>query len=316
MNLPFGGKFLPVIGDAVSDLGYGVAKGGFKRGFGIAAERGAEMQPYRTQRRDLQRKEDERLRLAALNAKYLVGDPELQQMVASGALEFGPAYQMWQQKRAEGAAPKPIEVNGQLVDPVSFDVLGDYRTPEEPDQPNLPTGYIPDPSVPGGMMPAPGSPDDLKRREADSKRSQSAQQADMTIDNTMSAVDRALQQTSGLTAGNVMGKSGAIPIVGQGAADLGATLDTIKANLGFEALQAMRESSPTGGALGQVAVQELTMLQATVASLDQSQSPEQLAANLALIKQRLQRLKTLRQQGGSETGGNTTSTGIPWSIEP
>lgn len=45
--LPFGGKYLPAIGNAVSDLGYGVAQGGFKKGFGIAAQRGQEMQPYR-----------------------------------------------------------------------------------------------------------------------------------------------------------------------------------------------------------------------------------------------------------------------------
>lgn len=33
-------------------------------------------------------------------------------------------------------APKPIEVNGQLVDPRTYEVLGDYRTPEAP-KPNV-----------------------------------------------------------------------------------------------------------------------------------------------------------------------------------
>jgi hypothetical protein len=47
-----------------------------------------------------------------------------------------------------------------------------------------------------------------------------------------------------------------------------SAVKTIQANLGFDALQAMRDASPTGGALGQVAVQELEMLQSTVANLD------------------------------------------------
>ena len=41
---------------------------------------------------------------------------------------------------------------------------------------------------------------------------------------------------------------------------LNKSLETIKANIGFDKLQAMREASPTGGALGQVSNQELTSL--------------------------------------------------------
>lgn len=38
------------------------------------------------------------------------------------------------QRRTTPAEPRaPIEVNGQLVDPVTFEVVGDYRTPEPPD---------------------------------------------------------------------------------------------------------------------------------------------------------------------------------------
>lgn len=64
---------------------------------------------------------------------------------------------------------------------------------------------------------------------------------------------------------------------------LNSTLDTIKANLGFDELQAMREASPTGGALGQVAVQELTMLQSTVASLDTGLDSKTLSRNLKQV---------------------------------
>jgi hypothetical protein len=78
-------------------------------------------------------------------------------------------------------------------------------------------------------------------------------------------------------------------IPGTSAADVSAKLDTIKANIGFSRLQQMRESSPTGGALGQVAVKELDMLQATLGNLAQTQSTEQLMANLGEIDRMYQR---------------------------
>ena len=70
-------------------------------------------------------------------------------------------------------------------------------------------------------------------------------------------------------------------------------LATIKANVGFDRLQAMREASPTGGALGQVAVQELFSLQAAEGSLDQNQSPEELTKNLNAIEQHYKTLQRI-----------------------
>jgi hypothetical protein len=61
-------------------------------------------------------------------------------------------------------------------------------------------------------------------------------------------------------------------------------LDTIRANVGFDKLQAMRDASPTGGALGQVSEMENRLLQAVNGALDPMQS-EQLAANLQAIKE-------------------------------
>jgi hypothetical protein len=72
------------------------------------------------------------------------------------------------------------------------------------------------------------------------------------------------------------------------AKNLESKLTTIKSNLGFDRLQQMRDASPTGGALGQVAVQELEALQASVASLDQELSPAALRANLAKVQKHYQ----------------------------
>lgn len=72
---------------------------------------------------------------------------------------------------------------------------------------------------------------------------------------------------------------------GTSAMDLDKTVNTIKANLGFEELQKMREASKTGGALGQVAVKELEFLQSAVSALDTAQSTDQLKKNLDKVKQ-------------------------------
>lgn len=65
--------------------------------------------------------------------------------------------------------------------------------------------------------------------------------------------------------------------------------DTIKGNIGFDRLQRMREESPTGGALGQVAVQELQALQSTMGSFDLGQDPETVKYNLNRLKQQYAR---------------------------
>ena len=61
-------------------------------------------------------------------------------------------------------------------------------------------------------------------------------------------------------------------------------LDVIKGNIGFDRLQQMRDASPTGGALGQVAIQELYALQNSIDSLDQLQTGEELEQALNNIK--------------------------------
>jgi hypothetical protein len=61
---------------------------------------------------------------------------------------------------------------------------------------------------------------------------------------------------------------------------LANALATIKANVGFDNLQTMRENSPTGGALGAVTEKEIAFLQAMQGSLEQAQTPADLAANL------------------------------------
>jgi hypothetical protein len=122
-------------------------------------------------------------------------------------------------------------------------------------------------------------------------------------------VDEALGQVSGMTTGLPGAILGAIP--GTSAYDLDATLDTIKANIGFNELQAMRQASPTGGALGQVAVRELDMLQAVLSSLKRGQRGEQLSKNLNAVKSHYANWKKAVDDAAALEGGVAPTPGAP-----
>lgn len=100
--------------------------------------------------------------------------------------------------------------------------------------------------------------------------------------NVLDYVDKAISQVKVGTAG--LGSNILAAIPGTGAKNLRETINTVKGNIGFEALQAMREASKTGGALGQIAVQELETLQTILGSLNANQSRKQLLENLGYIK--------------------------------
>jgi hypothetical protein len=93
---------------------------------------------------------------------------------------------------------------------------------------------------------------------------------------------------------------------------LKAQIDFIKANIGFDALQEMRANSPTGGALGQVAVQELSYLQASLASLDTKLSEEELKAALSSVKRHYTRyMQILKQEQEAESAGGMAPAAPP-----
>lgn len=86
-------------------------------------------------------------------------------------------------------------------------------------------------------------------------------------------------------------------------------IKTITANLGFDRLSIMRDMSPTGGALGQVAVQELTDLQASVANLDQFTRAEDLIAQLNKIERHYNNWRAIVE--GSVSTQEVPSNGAP-----
>lgn len=95
-------------------------------------------------------------------------------------------------------------------------------------------------------------------------------------------IDTALGAAGTWTTGFIGNLAQVVP--GTPAADLARTLESIRANVGFGALQQMREASPTGGALGPVSDTENRLLQSTLGSLAQSQSEAQFRANLERLR--------------------------------
>lgn len=124
------------------------------------------------------------------------------------------------------------------------------------------------------------------------------------------AIARALGRVGGWTAGAGAMLSG---LPGSPAKDLQSDLETIKANLGFDELQTMRDNSPTGGALGQVAVQELEALRATISSLDQAQSPEALAASLRRVQEQRAGSAQRRREAFERTYSGSSASSAPRS---
>lgn len=126
-------------------------------------------------------------------------------------------------------------------------------------------------------------------------------------------IDRAIGRVGPWTTG-VGGVLANIP--GTEAKALAGDLDTIRANVGFEELQAMRDASPTGGALGQVSEMENRLLQSVRASIDQLQNGENVAQNLGIIKQSVKQLRAVQKQKYDADaqrfgGGQTAQPAIP-----
>ena len=160
----------------------------------------------------------------------------------------------------------------------------------------------------GSLEPIPGGPKDMT-----SKNKAISETAEMKAKLVTQKVDEALKETGFFSTGLTGEVLGMIP--GTGAYDLDATLDTIKANLGFNELQAMRQASPTGGALGQVAVRELEMLQATIASLKKGQSQAKLRNGLAQVKTHYGNWKKAVDAANVQEGGQEVPATGAWSIK-
>ena len=194
---------------------------------------------------------------------------------------------------------------------VRFDAQGNQvaSVPVKPEPAQKPPpGYRP--TSEGNLQAIPGGPADLKLQGA-------LNQDTALLQNTTGALDRlATAANEVMTSpgiGRITGLAGVVPNVpGFAGADTAAKLQTLKAQVGFNVLQEMRNASKTGGALGQVTEKELGFLQNALAAIDTSQSEGQMKESLQKIidyaasaKVRLNQAFNMKHsgQGGASGGG-------------
>lgn len=169
--------------------------------------------------------------------------------------------------------------------------LGDQMVLPNPSQPSgppvaaMPKGVPPQdqPALKGAQTKATETAKVDVDREAGLNKTQAAM-ADLEAKTGVVTqdIDRALANTGFWTSGFTGSLSSGVP--GTSAHDMKNLINTIKSNVGFDQLAAMRAASPTGGALGSVTERENSLLQSVLGSLEQSQSPEQLKSNLERLK--------------------------------
>lgn len=128
-----------------------------------------------------------------------------------------------------------------------------------------------------------------------------------TADIVLGKVDDALGKVNGWSTGVPGHYLQGVPTTG--AYSLARDIDTVKANLGFDTLAAMRAASPTGGALGAVSDYENKMLQSTVAALDLGLPEEELKTNLTQVRKHYENVKSLIQ--GKSVDSNAPSPVAP-----
>lgn len=223
--------------------------------------------------------------------------------------------------------PEPLIINGMIVDPVTFEILGDYSTPAQrgemteyqraqlaaqPGQASNEFGLAPiygrDPegnrvllqaAKQGGVRQA-ELPEGVTLEDEYEKsfgRALGAGEAQLVLQRTKRemGLEQARDDITNLvdTIDTAIGQLTSLNTGALGqfveASNLDASLTTIKANAAFRTLQNMRDNSPTGGALGQVSERELDLLMAAAAALNRSQSKEQLERNLRNFQRQVER---------------------------
>ncbi|MBN8968939.1 MAG: hypothetical protein J0G95_10815 [Rhizobiales bacterium] len=155
----------------------------------------------------------------------------------------------------------------------------------------IPAGYRANRDAEGRVIsiePLPGSPEAKKEKAASDKQAAASENKNRYADVVTTDIDRAIKKIDDtgwidLPVTGLIGEK-ISKIGGTDSHDLASLLTTVRANIGFDRLQALRDSSPTGGALGQVSDFENRQLQSTLGNLEQSQTAGQLKDNLNRVR--------------------------------
>lgn len=111
-------------------------------------------------------------------------------------------------------------------------------------------------------------------------------------------VERALPYFQGAGSGVILQslRRGGALIPGTPAHEARSALEEIKNNIGIDELQRMRQSSPTGGAMGNVSDRDIALLTGALGRLEVEDDPERMAENLEFIATTYQRILAAAEQ--------------------
>lgn len=322
-------KFKQFISEAGQDLGYGLTQGNdFGQALGIATQRTQEMQPQRDAYALMQ--EDKAKQAEALNqtTEWLRanGKDALYAAVQSGAMAPAQAWQIALEEDAGArSGVKPIEINGQLVDPTTGAVLGDYRDANA-GQPAAPSGYQWTPE--GALSAIPGGP--ASRGAGPVPMNSTIQKELFEADDALQAgqaviagLDRALELNPQAWDGPFADqRSGGAALFGNQDAVATQELKNVVTSQALESLKAVFGGMPTEG--------ERKILLEIQGSVDQPKAVREAiytrakAAAERRIAENARKAAALRSgqyfdsgySAQTPTAPNTTSTGLSWSIEP
>jgi hypothetical protein len=146
-------------------------------------------------------------------------------------------------------------------------------------------------AIPGGPTTTPLAPKELQAREAKFPQATTALKTfDSTSDNLIKDLER-LKKHPGLSniTGVIAGRTPSLTAQGREAQ---ALYDKIIARGGFQELQSLRQSSPTGGALGNVSNQEGQSLRQAFGALDRTQDASSIRNEIDRLVENIGGAKT------------------------
>ena len=167
---------------------------------------------------------------------------------------------------------------------------------------------------PGGVQmgqPLPGT--DTKTREIEVKARSAAGAAGSKYDRMIRNAEELLKHPSLNTiVGNIQGNlpETVLEVSSQGAANALNLYRTLLVQGGFAELQALRDASPTGGALGQVSDRENAMLQQAAGALGRSQDEASFKQHVREFIAQLKASKARVEQAYADQFGRPFSAGV------
>lgn len=247
---------------------------------------------------------------AALKEKYASwftqqGQPQIAQGIADGIIEPGKAYWDFITPK-ETETVKPIEVNGQLVDPMTGRVIGDYRDPNS-GMGDAPSGYQWNQDGTQGFIP--GGPADPANMGKTTEAQRRNQQLASVIQPELATVEQNWNElaSGGNQAANAVPFGAGFGMTSPGYQQATNSLATIAQSYLYSVSGAAAPAEEVAKLVDSVTPKPF-------------ESPQSIEAKRARIRQMADAVIQAGGAGGAQqpqsAPAGQTSSGLQWSLEP